>query len=150
LRARHRLGKFLLRRGLIWRGGKKAWTRPYRDWGWVRGLRFEDAADQAVVASYLLAIEQVEERVRTLEAQPETVAREEPYRERVGWLRCVRGIDTSRDHFARGASRLPAVQHAAGAHGLPRARADEVPHDLGPPRGRGRAPRRRSHGPWDG
>jgi transposase len=92
LRARHRLGKFLLRRGLVWRGGKRMWTQRYRDW--VRGLRFEDAADQAVVASYLLAIEQVEERLRTLEAQLEVVAQEEPYRERVGWLRCFRGIDT--------------------------------------------------------
>ncbi len=107
LRARHRLGKFLLRRGLIWRGGKKAWTQRYRDW--VRGLRFEDAADQAVVATYLLAIEQVEERVRTLEGQLETVAQAEPYRERVGWLRCFRGIDT-----------VTAVTLLAELHGLQR------------------------------
>lgn len=92
LRARHRLSKFLLRRGLVWRGGKKAWTQAYREW--VRGLRFEHAADQVVVASYLLAIEQVEERVRTLEAELEGVAQQEPHRERVGWLRCFRGIDT--------------------------------------------------------
>jgi transposase len=92
LRARHRLGKFLLRRGLVWRGGKQAWSQAYR--AWVRGLGFEDATDQAVVATYLLAIEQVEERLRTLEAQLEAVAQAEPYRERVGWLRCFRGIDT--------------------------------------------------------
>src|SRR5439155_13999666 len=62
----HRLGKFLLRRGLVWRGGKKAWTQLHRQW--VRSLRFEQPADQAVVASYLLAIEQLEERWRTLES----------------------------------------------------------------------------------
>jgi len=91
-RARHRLAKFLLRRGLIWRGGKKAWTRSHRQW--VRGLRFEELADRAVVASYLLAIEQLEERQRTLDAELERCAQEAPYREPVGWLRCFRGIDT--------------------------------------------------------
>ncbi len=49
------------------------------------GVTFDD---------YLLAIEQLEERIRGLEAELEAIAQEEPYREPVGWLRCFRGIDT--------------------------------------------------------
>src|SRR5207249_3030927 len=54
LRARHRLGKFLMRRGLVWRI-TKAWTQAHR--GWLRSLRFEQAADQAVLSDYRLAVE---------------------------------------------------------------------------------------------
>jgi transposase len=92
LRARHRLGKFVLRRGLVWRGGKRAWTRAHREW--LRSLQFEQPAERVVVASYLLAIEQLEERQRTLDAELERLAQQEPHREAVGWLRCFRGIDT--------------------------------------------------------
>ena len=64
LRCRHRLGKMLLRRGLVYSGGKKAWTQTHRKW--LRSLRFEHAADQAVLSDYLLAIEQLEQRIQTL------------------------------------------------------------------------------------
>jgi transposase len=88
----HRLGKLLLRRGLIYTAGKKAWTQAHR--AWLRGLRFEATADQAVFDDYLLAIEQLEERLRGLELKLKEVADRESYAERVGWLRCFRGIDT--------------------------------------------------------
>jgi transposase len=91
VRCRHRLGKMLLRRGLIWREGK-AWTQKHRRW--LKGLRFEQSADQAVLDQYLLALEQAEERVKVMEERLEQTARQEPYREPVGWLRCFRGIDT--------------------------------------------------------
>jgi transposase len=91
-RARHRMGKFLLRRALVYRMGKKAWGKLHRQW--LRGLGFDHAADAAVFGDYLLAIEQLEERVRTLQGQLTEVAQQDPYREPVGWLRCFRGIDT--------------------------------------------------------
>jgi transposase len=91
-RCRHRLGKMLLRKGLIFSRGKKAWTYAHRHW--LRGLRFEDLSEQAVFDDYLLAIEQVEERVKGLDEKIEAVAQKEPYREPVAWLRCFRGIDT--------------------------------------------------------
>jgi len=91
-RARHRMGKFLLRRALVFRVGKTAWGKLHRQW--LRGLCFDHAADQGVFGDYLLAIEQLEERVRTLEAQLAEAAQRDPYREPVGWLRCFRGIDT--------------------------------------------------------
>jgi transposase len=90
LRARHRLGKLLLRRGLSHPG--KAWTQRHGQW--LRSLRFEHEADRAVFADYLCAVEHLEERLRGLEAQLVTVSQQEPYREPVAWLRCFRGIDT--------------------------------------------------------
>lgn len=91
LRARHRLGKLLLRRGLVWRA-TKAWTQAHRRW--LRSLTFEHAADQAVLSDYRLAIEQLEARLETVNAALGTLAQEEPFRQPVGWLRCFRGIDT--------------------------------------------------------
>lgn len=92
LRSRHRLGKMLLRRGIVWGEGKKAWTVPHRVW--LRSLRWEHEADQAVFDDYLLAVEQAEERIKSLDAKLDTQAQREPYREPVAWLRCFRGIDT--------------------------------------------------------
>jgi transposase len=92
LRSRHRLTKMLLRRGILWPHGRKAWTQSHREW--LRSLVFERESDRAVINDYLLALEQVEERVRTLEARLESVSQAEAYREPVAWLRCFRGIDT--------------------------------------------------------
>jgi len=92
LRSRHRLVKMLLRRGILWPPGRNSWTQAHREW--LRGLVFERESDRAVFDDYLLALEQVEERVRTLEAKLESISQAEPYREPVAWLRCFRGIDT--------------------------------------------------------
>lgn len=91
-RSRHRLGKLLLRRGITFEGGKKAWTRAHRVW--LRGLRFERAFDQAVLDDYLLAIEQLEERLRGLDERIEQLGQDPDCAEAVGALRCFRGIDT--------------------------------------------------------
>lgn len=92
LRSRHRLVKMLLRRGTVWIAGKRTWTKAHREW--LRGLRFERLGDRAAFEDYLLAIEQIEERIARLDAKLEGLAQEEPYRDPVGWLRCFRGIDT--------------------------------------------------------
>jgi transposase len=91
-RSRHRLSKLLLRRGIVYSAGKRAWSRRY--WQWLRQLRFENELLQAVFDDYLLAIEQLEERLRGLEERLEVVSRQQPYAEAVGALRCFRGIDT--------------------------------------------------------
>lgn len=90
-RARHRLGKYLLRRGVLY-GAGRAWTQRHH--AWLRQLRFERAADQIVFADYVQALEHVDERLRALDAQLALHAQQEPYREPVAWLRCFRGIDT--------------------------------------------------------
>lgn len=91
LRAHHRLSKFLLRRGRVFREGK-AWTQKHEIW--LNAQRFEFRADQVVYAEYRLAVEQALARKKALAAELEALSQTEPYREPVGWLRCLRGIDT--------------------------------------------------------
>jgi transposase len=90
LRARHRLLKFLLRRGRVYVGG--AWTGRHGEW--LRSQAWEREVDEEVFEDYRLAIGQIEERIGVLDARIEVVSREDGYREPVGWLRCFRGIDT--------------------------------------------------------
>jgi transposase len=92
LRCRHRLNKFLLRRGIVFTLGKRPWTVAHRQW--LHHLRFDDACDQAVFADYLLAIEQLEQRLQGFVARLELLAQQDCYREPVAALRCFRGIDT--------------------------------------------------------
>jgi transposase len=92
VRARHRLSKLLLRRGLMWHEGKRAWGQGHRLW--LRSLRFECREDQLVLDDYLLAIEQVEARLKALDDQIELVSQEERFAPVVKALRCFRGIDT--------------------------------------------------------
>jgi transposase len=90
-RARHRLTKLLLRRGLVYRTGTH-WTGAHR--AWLYRVQFERSTDRTVFEDYLRALEHVEERLRTLDEQLAAAAQQPPYREPVGWLRCFRGIDT--------------------------------------------------------
>jgi transposase len=92
LRARHRLGKFLLRRHCIYRETKHRWGTRHK--AWLDRLRFDDATSQATYDSYLLAIQQTEERLHQLDVQLAEFGNQDPYREPVAWLRCFRGIDT--------------------------------------------------------
>ena len=89
LRCRHRLGKLLLRRGVNFSG--LAWSGAHR--AWLKTLQFEHAADRIVFEDYLRAIEQVEQRMATLDEQMIVAAQTPCVREQVGWLRCFRGID---------------------------------------------------------
>jgi transposase len=91
LRARHRLAKFLARRGLVYTGGH-SWTLRHRRW--LRAINFERTTDRQVFDDYMLAVDQQTERVSNLTKALEEASKEEPYREPVGWLRCFRGIDT--------------------------------------------------------
>lgn len=93
MRARHRLGKFLLRRGRVFGTGSRAWSQAHR-W-WLGTQAFERTAERVMFEDYLLAVEQVAARKRSLELHLEDLAREPRYAEAVGWLRCFRGIDTT-------------------------------------------------------
>lgn len=93
LRSRHRMTKFLLRRHIVYNETKHHWGA--RHMAWLQEIRFEgDPASQAVYDSYLLAIEQHDERLLQIENQMAEFGMQEPYREPVAWLRCFRGIDT--------------------------------------------------------
>ena len=92
LRARHRLGKFLLRRHLVYRETKHHWGSRHQ--AWLEQLRFEDAMSQATFDSYFLAMQQLEERLAQMDARLAEFGAQEPYRDNVAALRCFKGIDT--------------------------------------------------------
>src|SRR5215211_4332089 len=90
MRARHRLGRFLLRRGERYPAASRAWTQAHL--AWLRGLRFEDPCSQATVADYLAAVELLSGRRQTLIATLETQLAESSHAATVARLRCFRGI----------------------------------------------------------
>ena len=59
-----------------------------------RVSQWTQPAERVVVDDYLLAIDHLEARRIELDARLAEIAETDPYRERVGWLRCFRGIDT--------------------------------------------------------
>ena len=91
LRARHRLGKFLLRQGRVYRE-TKAWGVAHR--AWLMSQRFEWAALQQTFAAYLRALEEAEARLEALDQQVADLAQQAPYRVAVQYLRSLKGIDT--------------------------------------------------------
>jgi len=91
-RARNRLTKFLLRRGLVCRSTLRPGSQQYESW--LAGLSFERQADQWVFEDYCLAVDQQRSRRENLDARLIEIAEQEPYRVPVGALRCFRGIDT--------------------------------------------------------
>lgn len=92
LRAKHRLGKFLLRRGLRAAGGVKNWT--VKHFQWVKTLRFEHAAQEATFLDYLHEVEHAAERVARLEAAIEQAVESVPSEMRavIDGLQALRGI----------------------------------------------------------
>lgn len=92
MRARHRLGKFLLRRGERYPGLGRAWTAKHLNW--LRALRFEDACSQATFADYLVSVELLTVRRATLATTLEDAAPRSSHAPVIARLRCFRGIDT--------------------------------------------------------
>jgi transposase len=92
LRARHRLGKFLLRRGLRGAAGAKSWTAKHLQW--VKTLRFEQAAQEATFLDYLHEVEHAAERVARLERAIDQAIESVPPEMRavIAGLQALRGI----------------------------------------------------------
>lgn len=90
MRARHRIGKFVLRHDRRMPG--KGWTLTRRHW--LGQQEFEHGAQQAAFDDYLLACDLVDRRIETMEQQIDQWAQHDDFREMVGALRCFRGIDT--------------------------------------------------------
>src|SRR5947207_677404 len=90
MRDRHRLSKFCLRHGR---------TLPTRSWTvvrrkWLGEQRFEFAAEQCTFETYVHTVDLVDARIEQLERASRETAEQEPWRELVARLRCLRGIDT--------------------------------------------------------
>jgi transposase len=92
LRARQRLGKFLLRRGIRAVAGMTSWTKKHLLW--VKTLRFERAAQEAVYLDYLHEVEHAAERVARLERSIDQAIETLPAEMRalVAGLQALRGI----------------------------------------------------------
>jgi transposase len=91
LRARHRLSKFLLRQGRVYRE-TKAWGVAHR--AWLRSQRFEWPPLQQTFEGNLRAVEEAEARLESLEQRVLDLAQSAPYRTAVGYLRSLKGLDT--------------------------------------------------------
>ena len=92
MRARHRLGKFLLRHGERYAGPGASWTAKHL--AWLRAVRFADACSQATFADYLAAVELLMARRQTLLAALEQQIPHASHAPTIARLRCFRGIDT--------------------------------------------------------
>jgi transposase len=90
MRARHRLSKFLLRRGQRYQDGH-AWTPKHARW--LRSLAFEGCA-QATFADYCSSVELLARRRSTLLVALEQTAPGCSHAPTIGRLRCFRGIET--------------------------------------------------------
>ncbi|MCA1678659.1 MAG: IS110 family transposase [Actinobacteria bacterium] len=90
MRDRHRLSKFCLRHGRIL--PTSSWTVVRRKW--LGEQRFEFAAQQQTFDTYLHAVDLVDARITQLERAIRETAEQGPWRELVGRLRCLRGVDT--------------------------------------------------------
>ena len=90
MRSRHRLGKLLLRRALIFPG--RNWTARHREW--LQHLEWPHPAERHVVADYQLAIAHLDARLTELDRCLEQMAVTPPYAAGVAALRCFRGIET--------------------------------------------------------
>jgi transposase len=92
LRARHRLGKFLLRRGRRPPTPMHAWTHAHLSW--VKTVHFEHPAQEATLLDYLHEVEHVAERIGRLERAIDDAVQTapEPMRAVIEALQALRGI----------------------------------------------------------
>ena len=87
---KQRLNQLLLRHGLHYTEGGN-WTLGHRKW--IQNLEFVIDCLKETVDIYYYRIVELEEKIRQMDADIEQIAQSEPYAERVGRLRCFRGID---------------------------------------------------------
>jgi len=93
LRARHRLGKFLLRHGRRPPKEIRPWTAKYLEWV-NRKVQFVPPAQQAVLLDYLTEVDHARDRIQRLERSLDEAVRTSPERMRavIAALQALRGI----------------------------------------------------------
>lgn len=92
LAARHRLTKFLLRQGRIYRETRHAWVVAHHLW--LKAQRFEETPLQQTFEAYVRALDETQTRLEVLDQQLQDLAQQAAYRTPVQSLRCLKGIDT--------------------------------------------------------
>jgi transposase len=92
MRARHRIGKFVLRREIYYDGPGEVWSR--KDRSWLTSVRFKHHVSRATLADYLHGHDVLIARRDQVEAELAQLATSAPCAHTVARLRCLRGIDT--------------------------------------------------------
>jgi transposase len=90
MRARHRVGKLLLRHDQRFDGNN--WTERHRRW--LAGVQLADPVAQAVLLDGIGAIDALLVRRDALERQMTALVPASPWATEIARLRCLRGIDT--------------------------------------------------------
>jgi transposase len=88
-RAKHRLGKFLLRHGRVWRDGMN-WTLKHR--AWIAAQRFDDPAARATFEHYRATLTAREAAVANIEADLLTWVDKDPFAQQIARLVAYRGV----------------------------------------------------------
>ncbi|MGI8800666.1 MAG: IS110 family transposase [Solirubrobacteraceae bacterium] len=92
MRARHRMGKLLLRHDIRCDDDVKNWTARHR--AWLGRLQLPNPGGQVTLLDYLGAIDALVIRRDALEASIAQLVPGSPWAQTVARLRCLRGIDT--------------------------------------------------------
>jgi transposase len=92
MRARHRVSKMLLRHGMRFSAGGRAWSVRHR--AWLARVELADPVAQLVLSDYVAAVEALLIRRDALERQIAERVPASPWSELVPRLRCLHGIDT--------------------------------------------------------
>lgn len=90
LRARHRLAKFLLRKGITPPFRMQMGSLKYQ--AWLKQLRFQSGDEEIVFQDYWRVVDQAVERVRQLEKELRAAAERSPHLSLIATLQCLRGI----------------------------------------------------------
>jgi len=92
MRARHRMGKLLLRHDVTFDGPGANWSVRHHEW--LGRLQLPDHAAQVTLLDYLGAIDALILRREGLEGAIAELVPSSPWAQTVARLRCMRGIDT--------------------------------------------------------
>jgi transposase len=83
--------KFLLRQGRIYQG-KKNWTQAHREW--LRQQKFDLEYLTKTYQANFRILEEIDTHLADLDREVETLAQGVNYRTAVGYLKCLKGVNT--------------------------------------------------------
>jgi len=90
LKARQRLGAFLLRHGQVYREGRTRWTQAH--FRWIERIAMPTSVQQIVLQEYLDAVKDARRRVAALEDEMRRALEEWTFRPVVEGLMAMRGV----------------------------------------------------------
>ena len=91
LRSRHRLLKFLLRQGRVYRESG-FWTKAHQ--AWLKGQKFEWSGLQQTFEANVRAVDENEARLKTLDQLVQDLAQKDSYKIPVQYFMCLKGVGT--------------------------------------------------------